>query len=356
MPGSKEIGVDADIDNTTANWLNGTYSTGDRRASAKERIMSFDSGSERLRLERLDSTHFVITREILESWDFDVLEYSNDALCESVTYMMNILNLLEEFHVPGEVFKSFLGALSGKYIEANPYHNFKHGVDICHTSYRLMMIPSLNDIFTNLELFSVLIGALAHDVGHLGVNNLYLVNSKHELALIHNDQSPLENMHCSVLYQILGKSTTNIFVNLSEAQWRESRKIILTVILGTDMSHHTEQISKTQLFLEVHGEDVKGFCTGAKSDIACMKDNKNRMFIMELVLHCSDISNPIKPFEMCLKWADLVIEEFCLQGDRERSEGLEISPMCDRSAIVLCNMQMGFIEFAVAPLIIAFVQ
>eukprot|EP01034_Spumella_vulgaris_P043297 gene43297-53753_t len=30
--------------------------------------------------------------------------------------------------------------------------------------------------------------------------------------------------------------------------------------------------------------------------------------------------------------------------------------MCDRSAIVLCNMQMGFIEFAVAPLIIAFVQ
>jgi hypothetical protein len=30
--------------------------------------------------------------------------------------------------------------------------------------------------------------------------------------------------------------------------------------------------------------------------------------------------------------------------------------MCDRNAIVLCNMQMGFIEFVVAPLIIAFVQ
>jgi len=32
--------------------------------------------------------------------------------------------------------------------------------------------------------------------------------------------------------------------------------------------------------------------------------------------------------------------------------GLEVSPMCDRAAVSLCNMQMGFIEFVVAPLII----
>jgi hypothetical protein len=32
--------------------------------------------------------------------------------------------------------------------------------------------------------------------------------------------------------------------------------------------------------------------------------------------------------------------------------GLEVSPMCDRDTISLCNMQMGFIEFVVAPLII----
>lgn len=73
---------------------------------------------------------------------------------------------------------------------------------------------------------------------------------------------------------------------------------------------------------------------------------------MELVLHCSDISNPFKPYDLCAKWADLVVEEFCQQGDKEREMGLEISPMCDRNNINLCNMQMGFIEFVVAPLII----
>ena len=104
--------------------------------------------------------------------------------------------------------------------------------------------------------------------------------------------------------------------------------------------------------MEVNGEDTKGFCAGTKDDIDCLKDEKNRLFLMELVLHCSDISNPFKPYALCAKWADLVVEEFCLQGDKEKSMGLEVSPMCDRDSINLCNMQMGFIEFVVAPLII----
>jgi hypothetical protein len=43
------------------------------------------------------------------------------------------------------------------------------------------------------------------------------------------------------------------------------------------------------------------------------------MFIMELVLHCSDISNPYKPFDVCAKWADLVVEEFCQQVKQSTS-------------------------------------
>jgi hypothetical protein len=62
------------------------------------------------------------------------------------------------------------------------------------------------------------------------------------------------------------------------------------------------------LFLEVHGEDTKAFCAGSKDVIDCLNDDKNRIFIMELILHCSDISNPFKPFKLCAKWADLVVE------------------------------------------------
>ena len=72
---------------------------------------------------------------------------------------------------------------------------------------------------------------------------------------------------------------------------------------------------------------------------------------MELFLHCADISNPYKPFNICSKWADLVSKEFFAQGDKEKAGGMDISPMMDRYTSNLYNMQMGFIEFVVSPLI-----
>ena len=87
-----------------------------------------------------------------------------------------------------------------------------------------------------------------------------------------------------------------------------------------------------------------------------LSEEKERHFILELCLHCADVSNPYKPFALCEKWAKLVAEEFSLQGDREKAEGLEVSPMCDRFGINLPNFQMGFIEFVVAPLILTVVQ
>ena len=65
---------------------------------------------------------------------------------------------------------------------------------------------------------------------------------------------------------------------------------------------------------------------------------------------------PINPFSICQKWAEVVVQEFCAQGDREKLEGLEVSPMMDRATVNVNNMQLGFIEFVVSPLITAFVQ
>lgn len=358
LPNNNEMNIanDENIDSNTQTWLKQSYTMG-MSAVSKVRTLGFeeDEEAEKIRLKELDEALTVVSKEQLASWDFDVLAFSSEELIDVITYIFSLLNLLKEFNIPRATFQAFLKEVSSRYLD-NTYHNFKHGCDVCHTSYRLMVVPQLTQVFSSLEVLSVLVGALAHDVGHPGINNLFLVKSKHELALMHNDRSPLENMHCVMLYEILSKEQTNIFVNLPEEQWRESRKIILTIILGTDMSHHFEQISKTQLFLEVNGDDTKGFCTGEKDSIDCLREEKNRLFIMELVLHCSDISNPFKPFALCAKWADLVVEEFCRQGDKEKELGMTVSPMCDRDAVNLCNMQMGFIEFVVAPLIIAFVS
>ena len=105
------------------------------------------------------------------------------------------------------------------------------------------------------------------------------------------------------------------------------------------------------MYLEVNGDDIKRFCSGEKHTIDNLQEESNRLFIMELILHCSDISNPYKPWAVCEQWALLVVEEFSLQGDREKREGIPVSPMMDRELINLANMQMGFVEFVVTPLI-----
>ena len=87
-----------------------------------------------------------------------------------------------------------------------------------------------------------------------------------------------------------------------------------------------------------------------RDSFECFNDEAKRIFIMEVTLHCADISSPVKPFATMKKWSDLVCEEFCLQGDREKAEGLEVSPMMDRDQINLPNMQMGFMEFVIAPI------
>lgn len=50
------------------------------------------------------------------------------------------------------------------------------------------------------------------------------------------------------------------------------------------------------------------------------------------------------------RWSLRVIEEFFAQGDREKEEGLPVTPLCDRLTTSLPASQINFLEFIVAPL------
>ena len=348
-PGANDLEVDANVDSTTASWLNQSYSNqGYDKGSTLEFHAIIDDDdylegssdsdigddkdaplyeAEMARLNLLDEMYgeTIDDLAILERWDFDVMAHSHQSLFYIFRYLYEKLNIFEDFQVPEPIFQSFWESVENKY-EPNPYHNFRHGCDVAYTVYRLIKDSRVYIVLSHLEVFALMTAALAHDIGHPGVNNGYLIASKHKFALTHNDRSPLENMHCAVVYEILTQSKSNIFLSLDSAQWIEARKIILTCILGTDMAHHFEQISKTQLFCEVNKNDVHGFCRGEKDEIEVLKEQKDRLFIMELCLHCADVSNPYKTMSICAKWAEVVVKEFCAQGDREKLEGLEVSP------------------------------
>ncbi len=63
-----------------------------------------------------------------------------------------------------------------------------------------------------LSLLASYVAALVHDFEHSGVNNDFLINTSHDLAITYNLQSPLENHHLAAStrvflqkqYQFLG--------------------------------------------------------------------------------------------------------------------------------------------------------
>jgi 3',5'-cyclic-nucleotide phosphodiesterase len=48
-----------------------------------------------------------------------------------------------------------------------------------------------------------------------------------------------------------------------------------------------------------------------------------------------------------LKWAKLIVEEFCQQGDKEKSLGMNCS--FDRKKLILNLFQISFIDYIIEP-------
>ena len=293
--------------------------------------------------------------EVINSFKFDILSFDTEQTFPLIKYMFEKHGLLTEFKVEPNVFIEFVEMVQSGYKKEPQYHMWHHGCDVMHTVYQMLNATMAPAYMGKLEIFSSLISALAHDVGHPGLTNAFLVNTKDSLALLHNDKSPLENMHASTLYKILQHESANILANLTPSEYQDSRKQILTCILNTDMAFHFENLKKLEMFEEVHGNFVLEFVDkrtrGESCEVPeCLADPGNRLLLQETFLHAADLSNPVKPTAVYEKWAERVMSEFFSQGDKEKELGMKPSPLCDRETTVIPNSQMGFIDFIVFPL------
>ena len=143
----------------------------------------------------------------------------------------------------------------------------------------------------------------------------------------------------------------------TDSLYREVRRIIIASVLHTDMSHHFKMVSQMEVFYELHSEGIAANTRRVKRGIMvdCIyKKEEDRQFLLNVILHAADISNPVKPLDNYGKWSDRVIKEFFEQGDVERELGLTVSPMMDSATVNLAMSQINFIEFVVAPLYAVF--
>ena len=271
-----------------------------------------------------------------KNWTFDIWfihQITNHSVFIIGKYLFQKYGLGEFLKITEEVQISFFTILETGY-KANPYHNACHAADVCQTLIYFVLQSNLCKFLGSLETATCIVAALGHDIGHPGVTNRFIINNKEPLALEYNDISVLENMHCSIIFTTLQVPNSNIFLNLPTNDWFFMRKLLIHMILETDMSRHFEICSKFK----------------SKSSNLDWEVTEDRLQILGMGLKCSDIGHSAKSTDLHEKWTNLVCEEFFLQGDTEKSRNQPVSMYCDRENTDIAKSQAGFIKNICLPL------
>jgi len=299
-----------------------------------------------------------VSYELLDSWDFDVLALDKAQL-SGVTGWVLLDCANPYLALQPHVVASFLDAMVEEYRDENSYHNWWHACDVLHGVFRSCMLNQVAEFASRVEVFALLVAAISHDAGHPGLNNIFLVQTSHELALRYNDVSPLENMHCSTMFGLLSSMPkANVFGMLSREQYREARQVCIETILHTDNAKHFEMVKELQMFYHTNSDVFEKpssiFPSAAEAEL--LGQTKNRRLALQAVLHGADISNPCKPWGICESWASLVLGEFFAQGDKERALGIAVQPLNNRETVNKPSSQVAFIEFFIYPFNTALVK
>ncbi|KAG9266772.1 cAMP-specific 3',5'-cyclic phosphodiesterase 4C isoform X2 [Astyanax mexicanus] len=284
--------------------------------------------------------------EDINRWGLDIFKIAEHSGNRPLTVIMYSIfqerDLLKSFKIPTDTFITFMMTLEDHYHADVAYHNNIHAADVVQSTHVLLSSPALEAVFTDLEIMAALFASAIHDVDHPGVSNQFLINTNSELALMYNDASVLENHHLAVGFKLLQEENCDIFQNLSKKQRQSLRKMVIDMVLATDMSKHMNFLADLKTMVETKKVTSLG--------VLLLDNYSDRIQVLQNMVHCADLSNPTKPLEIYRQWTDRIMVEYFTQGDRERDRGMEISPMCDKHTASVEKSQVGFIDYIVHPL------
>eukprot|EP00347_Sterkiella_histriomuscorum_P000561 403375374 len=276
---------------------------------------------------------------LIETQDFNIFEIKDltrgHELITVSSFIFQKHKFFLKLNIQVESFISFVAKVQSGYKDV-AYHNKTHGADVCQTVYYytykcgFLEKSKLDD----LEVASMLLAACCHDHEHPGFNNIFLMETRHELALRYNDMSVLENHHVASCFALISNDKYNLTKRFSKDNFKRFRKIMIGCILETDMSKHFAEQSKFKSRVSSWDFDPSG---------------NDKEISMNVLFHLADISNPAKKFDIFKNWTDLLFFEFFIQGDQERDLGLPISYLMDRTTVNIAKSQIGFIDVIVNP-------
>ena len=296
-----------------------------------------------------NSLNSMIEKELLDI-HFNIFNYYPE-LKNKNSFINGTFFLIEQFDqlkiIKENILKNFLNILYEKYSSSTAiYHTERHALDVLQTVYIYTFKTNvINMIKLNyLDILSLGLASIAHDLSHPGYSNDYLIRSSNNLAINYNDIHVLENFHISEMFHILQNNQdkdTNIFSNLQIEDYRFVRKRIIDLILATDMQNHAKICSLMKNF-EYKNEKENNHNQNSYSMI-------EQQDVMNFLIHTADISHCSKEFEISYKWTELINQEFWREGDEEKEKKMQVGFLCERNNADIPTSQIGFIKGIILP-------
>lgn len=296
---------------------------------------------------RLIHEGYDISKIINENFDIftlkDIIGYGNVLPFVGRVILEN-LGLIDEEILSVQKLDPFLIAVNNQYKPEVLYHNCLHGTDVTQSCYTFFTYSNAEKIAkTNvLDLLSIFIAALGHDIAHPGLTNTFHINDSTDIAITYNDISVLENFHASTLFKTIRRSETNIFEKLTQIDYKIIRKRIISEILATDMALHGKVISLIKSKMTFNEDDNTYRLNLLSGDERTRSDEQQSL--LDFILHLADLAHNTRLFNISIKWVELLSEEFWRQGDLEKEHNLPISFLCDRENTNVPQSQKGFIS------------
>ncbi|CAK79391.1 unnamed protein product (macronuclear) [Paramecium tetraurelia] len=252
--------------------------------------------------------------------------YTKKELGQFALQLFDFLNL-DQIKVPKEILGDLINEIVMNY-NVVPYHNFTHAFQLSQLLFSCYMKSDLKKFCTQLEIFSAILAGLGHDLNHKGVNNMYKIKKSKKFNILTSEIAVLENMHCATFFNIIQLNRKHDFFQYmsNDEEKTLAKRLIITSILATDMSKHAKLLAKLQKRVEC----TKQYDQGEKNDLIEMQRFSNerledRIFILNIMVHACDISNPTMKFNNYMNWSYLLTQEFNDQTIKEAKIGVDVT-------------------------------
>lgn len=186
--------------------------------------------------------------EFLRSFDFHIFKLPDSEWLRISWTLLQQEDLVNKFNIPIKEYCSFIDRIKKFYQKRkNPFHNFFHALTVMHGCYMISCQTKVKKYLNDIQIFSLILGGLCHDVKHTARTNQFEINSQSKLALRYHDRSVLEQHHLAVTFKTLHKDEYNILKNVDKQSYLEIRKFMINNILATDIKEHFTNIKKFEM-------------------------------------------------------------------------------------------------------------